>query len=724
MNKTIKKLLIYLAIASIGTISACDKNNVSVTSNLSSQDIISSSSDMPSSGIDNSTSSSNESPISSSDKPSTSSEHTHVLDEPVKEENVDATCLSEGSYHLRAYCKECHELINDELVIVPALGHNYQFDSFVWNDDFSAKAKFICSNDQQHVEMYDADVTSQIVIFPTESSAGQISYTATYQEHVDSKLRYVNELTFISWETTIEATCYSNGEERRYCNECSSYFESRSTSKKDHEYSFDRFIWETTTSEYSASAYYKCIYSGEDNPHGKSYKVYVDKQVIKEPTCTELGVMRYTASFDGHSDSIEGPIDYHNYQNGVCPICGAIEPQKGYIYRLNEDQSSYSIIGYTGDESELIFPSTYLGLPVTVIGGDNYNQTSFVKNHTNLHLINSVVIPDSVTTITKMVFDHYSSSHLNRITLGKNVTTIETNAFFDANKLVEIYNKSSLNLTKGSSEYGNIARYARDIYIEEDYESKLAIINDGFVIYREGEEVTLLNYIGHDLFVKIPEEVTAIDKNAFSTDRHILRLEIPATVQTINFTSLAAMNNLKEIYNLTSYTFASSGEYDVYVPTSVQAIHTTNLEESIFDIDSNGFVTMVEDEIKSLYYYIGSADRVNLPNDIDVIQNYAFCGNKSIKYVFTNEGLKEIGAEVFGYCDNLLEVSISSTVEKINNFFLGDYETYGKKINFASPTNWQTLSALTLPVWDFSDSDEARHYFSLFATNGVLTKAI
>ncbi len=48
----------------------------------------------------------------------------HTPDEPVKENEVPATCTEDGSYELVVYCSECGKELSRETIVVPA-GHNF-----------------------------------------------------------------------------------------------------------------------------------------------------------------------------------------------------------------------------------------------------------------------------------------------------------------------------------------------------------------------------------------------------------------------------------------------------------------------------------------------------------------------------------------------------------------------------------------------------------------------
>ena len=72
-------------------------------------------------------------------------------------------------------------------VTVPALGHDYQFSSFEWAEDYTCKAVLVCSRDSTHIKKVIATVTSEITVKPTEKETGIRLYTATYETHSETK---------------------------------------------------------------------------------------------------------------------------------------------------------------------------------------------------------------------------------------------------------------------------------------------------------------------------------------------------------------------------------------------------------------------------------------------------------------------------------------------------------------------------------------------------------
>ena len=97
--------------------------------------------------------------------------------------------------------------------------------------------------------------------------------------------------------------------------------------------------------------------------------------------------------------------------------------------------------------------------------------------------LTSITIPDSVTSIGEKVF--YYCKGLTSVTIGNGVTSIGFYAFEECYKLVEVYNKSSLNITAGSEDNGCVGYYAKAVYTEE-YTSKLSTDENGYIIYTDG----------------------------------------------------------------------------------------------------------------------------------------------------------------------------------------------------------------------------------------------
>lgn len=87
----------------------------------------------------------------------------------------------------------------------------------------------------------------------------------------------------------------------------------------------------------------------------------------------------------------------------------------------------------------------------------------------NCSALTDITIPDTLTDIGQNAFSFCSS--ITSITIPESVTNIGAEAFGGCYKLVEVYNKSALQITAGSTDNGYAGYYAKGIY-KEPYTSK------------------------------------------------------------------------------------------------------------------------------------------------------------------------------------------------------------------------------------------------------------
>ncbi len=89
----------------------------------------------------------------------------------------EATCTTKATYWYS--CSEC-DSISDTLYFENGneLGHDWSLPEFTWTI-FEAEATFTCKNDAQHFETLNATMTSEVTTFPTCTTTGIRTYTAT-----------------------------------------------------------------------------------------------------------------------------------------------------------------------------------------------------------------------------------------------------------------------------------------------------------------------------------------------------------------------------------------------------------------------------------------------------------------------------------------------------------------------------------------------------------------
>ena len=105
--------------------------------------------------------------------------------------------------------------------------------------------------------------------------------------------------------------------------------------------------------------------------------------------------------------------------------CGEEDITKELKFELLENDT-YSVVGYTGEETDIAIPGEYNGKAVTLIGGEAFRESKLTK----------VTIPSSVKSIEYNAF--YRSESLVEVVLNEGLETINMSAFYGCVKLKSI----------------------------------------------------------------------------------------------------------------------------------------------------------------------------------------------------------------------------------------------------------------------------------------------
>ena len=188
-------------------------------------------------------------------------------------------------------------------------------------------------------------------------------------------------------------------------------------------------------------------------------------------------------------------------------------------------------------------------------------------------ILRTVVIPDGVTSIGNGAF--YGCGQLRAVTLSAELTsigdeafafcqsivtitvpakvqTIGTNAFDQCYKLAEVINHSTLKMSAGSLDFGEIAYTAIEVH---NGDSKLTEL-DGFLFYTCNGVNYLLGhkegYLGTGANPVLPESYNGenyiIYKNAFIYETQISSITIPKSVTAIQSAAFYYCNWIKNVY--------------------------------------------------------------------------------------------------------------------------------------------------------------------------------
>ncbi len=437
-----------------------------------------------------------------------------------------------------------------------------------------------------------------------------------------------------------------------------------------------------TTDQYLASAatctdpayyYYSCtcgekgesVFSwGQANGHGE----YVMIEGV-EANCTETGLSEgYKCGICGEITTEQQTIPVnakHDYENGACIRCGLTEPSSGLEFQSQGGYYYVTGIG-TCTDREIVIPSEYNGLPVIAISNMAFaNNMSIVK-----------------------------------VTLPETLTVIHERAFTGCENLVEVYNRSSIEIAVGDAWNSNgcVAQYAKNVYTQDSGESILVHQGD-FIFCPYGDEYRLMAYTGSDEEISLPADGISeysVGFWAFAWNKNLKSVVIPDNVTVIYGSAFYYCENLENITigssvrGIDSFAFAYSGLKEVVIPANVRTVgdyaflqirnlESVTLEDGIESIGQSVFTScssLKSLSIPSSVKYLGSSlvqgctslESFSIDEECEAaMYGITFADCTSLKKVALNNATEEIANEMFRYCTSLEEVRLGSNVRLIGD---------------------------------------------------------
>lgn len=221
---------------------------------------------------------------------------------------------------------------------------------------------------------------------------------------------------------------------------------------------------------------------------------------------------------------------YIEYDHEAVVVHDCMEPSAvitlgDYVF-LNKD-NEYYLIGYEGNETDIILPDNILGRSYKI---------KYYAFYNNLN-INSVVISNGVTCIGSNAFS--CCEKLKNIEISESVTSIGIGAFRNCNKLKEI------KIPKKVSYIGYAAFACEDIrkiFVDVDNKTYDSRNNCNGII----ETSTNKLIVGCQNTV-IPNDITIIDEEAFYFS-NLRKISIPKNVSEIGDNAFYPGDYLKDIY--------------------------------------------------------------------------------------------------------------------------------------------------------------------------------
>ena len=338
----------------------------------------------------------------------------------------------------------------------------------------------------------------------------------------------------------------------------------------------------------------------------------------------------------------------------------SIVNKDGYLF-YTIDNINY-LVGYTGNETSLVLPDNYNGESYIIYKYSFYEQNSLTsvilssgvtsigeRAFAYCSNLTSITISESVTSIGNCAF--YSCSNLASITIPNSVESIEGNAFTECIRLVEVINKSSLNIEKGSWDYGYVGCHALEI--KNSGESSI-VNKDGYIFYTVDNINYLVEYTGNETSLVLPDnyngESYVINDRAFYYCYNLTSVVIPNGVTSIGNDAFSGCSNLTNITIGNSIT--SIGDFAF---SSCSNLASVTIPNSVTSIGYGAF------------FYCVSLTSISISNSVEKINDSAFYYCHNLKSVVIPNGVTSIGAYVFYACSSLTSITIPNSVEKIND---------------------------------------------------------
>jgi hypothetical protein len=186
------------------------------------------------------------------------------------------------------------------------------------------------------------------------------------------------------------------------------------------------------------------------------------------------------------------------------------------------------------------------------IRGDKMIVTDSIKNYveSKLDKLNKYFNEDDLTAnvLTRI----RGNKQIVEVTIPKKLAVVGDKPFNGCNKLIEIYNKSSIDIEAGSLENDEIGLYAKNVYTVQG-QSKLSTDQNGYVFYKDDNGYLLVakNNVNADTVLTLPSSYDSqsydIGFAAFRNCDTITEIIVPSGVKNVGEFAFAESSSVRKI---------------------------------------------------------------------------------------------------------------------------------------------------------------------------------
>ena len=306
------------------------------------------------------------------------------------------------------------------------------------------------------------------------------------------------------------------------------------------------------------------------------------------------------------------------------------------FYHINPDDTTVTVVspsGWSWAESwewEDYLPWGSLTIPSTVsYGGSTYGVTAIGSNaFADCYDLTSVTIPNSITSIGSYAFSY---CNILSLAIPNSVISIGSEAFYLVFNIE--YHGTATGSPWGATHLN-------------------AFFDDGFV-FTDSTMTELISYTGEISDIEIPNTVTTIGNEAFSSPNvtSITSVTIPNSVNQIGD---YAFYGSPYLFSVTIQNAATSiGEYAFASCTQLESLA---LGDSVTAIGDNAFE------------HCSALTSVAIPNSVSTIGSFAFYNCYNMSSLTIGNSANTIGDYAFSRCRTLAPVVIPPTITTIGEY--------------------------------------------------------
>ena len=549
---------------------------------------------------------------------------------------------------------------------------------------------------------------AELIELNTHDFGEWVDYIGNAEVYCENRLFYriCSECNIIEWKggsydnhtfetVTTEPTCTAVGYDTKTCTICGKVEIVNETEMIPHPYN-------TVTTPPT------CVSTGYDT---MTCTACGDVQIVNETPISDhtwAEVFSYDNSFHWYDcdycDATKDNAEHTTDDSGYCTVCDMpVGATEGVIYEVSVDGTYAEVVGYGGSATKIIIADTYENLPVKNIYEGVFNNHSIV----------SVVIPDSVTTISNSAF--YNCDSLRTVVLGAGVEIIEDSAFYDCDALLNIVIPDATNSIDAFSFYGCSSLEDVKMGSGVTYIGERAFYNcDSLVSVELGSS---LESIASEAFedcdaltdIVIPDSVTTIGNDAFYSCYRLASVHIGSGVKTIASNAFRECDSLTDVIipdsveSIGNYAFQGcAGLRSVVIGSGVKTIGSSafsgcsSLSGVTFKSGASEIASGAFSSCNSALYttyefgkYVGNAD-----NPYAVLIEIS---NKNLRTYNINENTMAIAYGVFSGCERLVEILIPDSVQGISSSAFTSCPNLSAIYYESGFEEWKTLES-TAPV--------------------------